>query len=213
LLDPACSQPGTAERPVPIASFGLEFKDGVPHGLPELPGAEDEARLVASPYGVPAATGSAATETTLTKALTNARRIHIATHGLLQVSAPSFQRMFLSPDATSDGILYAYELLRYDLRGLDLLTLSACETALGRVDIGDNLRGLPANALIAGAATVVGTLWPVENSAAQTFFGSLHKDLAAGAGKREAFRTAQKLTRVRHPQFRDWGAFCYSGRW
>jgi CHAT domain-containing protein len=121
--------------------------------------------------------------------------------------------MFLSPDAASDGILYAYELLRYDLRGLDLLTLSACETALGRVDIGDNLRGLPANALIAGAATVVGTLWPVENSAAKTFFGSLHKELAAGAGKREAFRTAQKLTRSRHPQFRDWGAFCYSGRW
>jgi CHAT domain len=42
-----------------------------------------------------------------------------------------------------------------------LVTLSACETALGRVDRADNLRGLPATLLAAGAEVVVGTLWPV----------------------------------------------------
>jgi hypothetical protein len=211
LLDPA--HRNAAIRDVPIASFGIEFRNGIPHSLPKLPGAEDEARLVALAYGATGTTGSAATETTLVAALANACRVHIATHGLHKVSAPSFQRVYLSPDADTDGILYAYELLRYDLRGLDLLTLSACETSLGRVDIGDNFWGLSANALVAGAATVVGTLWPVENSAAKTFFELLHKKIAEGSEKRAAFHTAQESTRLQHPQFRDWGAFCYSGRW
>lgn len=211
LLDPALRQ--ASVRATPIASFGIEFKNGVPHGLPELPGAEEEAQIVASAYNTNSLTGSAATEQAVTNALANARRVHIATHGLHKVSAPSFQRVYLWPDSSSDGILFAYELLRHDLRGLDLITLSACETSLGRIDIGDNLRGMSASALIAGAATVIGTLWPVENTAAITFFGSLHTELAKGANKRESFRMAQTVTRSKHPQYRDWGAFCYSGRW
>jgi hypothetical protein len=211
LLNPAYASAPVRDQP--IASFGIEFKNGIPHRLPELPGAEGEAQMVAATYGETPMIGAAATKTELVAALTHASRIHIATHGLHRVSAPSFQRIYLSPDANSNGILYAYDLLRYDLRGLDLLTFSACETSLGRVDIGDNLRGLPANALIAGAATVIGTLWPVENETAKTFFGLLHQKLAAGSGKREAFHFAQRDTRAKHPEFRDWGAFCYTGRW
>jgi CHAT domain-containing protein len=211
MLDPVRETPQVREAA--IASFGIEFEDGTPHGLPKLPGAEREAQVVASAYGSVGIIGSCATEAALTAAFTNARRIHVATHGLLKVSAPSFQRVYVWPDADDDGMLHAYELLRRDLRGLDLLTLSACETSLGRVDISDNCWGLSANALIAGAATVIGTWWPVENSAAKSFFGFLHQKLAAGTEKREAFRMAQDFTRSRHPQFRDWGAFCYSGRW
>ncbi|MGD0760187.1 MAG: CHAT domain-containing protein [Candidatus Sulfotelmatobacter sp.] len=211
MLDPALR---TAQvRKVPIASFGIEFENENPHGLPKLPGAEQEACIVASAYGANGVTGGSATEAALTAALAKARRIHVATHGLLKVSAPSFQRIYVWPEGDSDGIVHAYELLRSDLRGLDLLTLSACETSLGRIDISDNSWGLSANALIAGAATVIGTLWPVENSAAKSFFGFLHQKLAGGTEKREAFRMAQDWTRSRHPQFRDWGAFCYSGRW
>lgn len=211
LLDPAFRQ--TPLRETPLASFGIDFKNGMPHGLPDLPGAEEEAQLVASAYHSKSLTGSEANEQAFTTALANAQRIHIATHGLHNVSAPSFQRLYLWPDSNNDGIFFAYELLRYDLRGLDLMTLSACETSLGRVDIGDNLRGMSASALIAGAATVIGALWPVENTAAITFFGSLHTELAKGTGKRESFRIAQTITRSKHPQYRDWGAFCYSGRW
>ena len=211
LLDPTGQK--ALVREVPIASFGIEFEKGVPHGLPKLPGADQEARVVATAYGAEGKTGSEATETALMASLGKVRRIHVATHGLHKVSAPSFQRVYLWPDADTDGILHAYEVLRSDLRGLDLLTLSACETSLGRIDISDNCWGLSANALIAGAATVIGTLWPVENSAAKSFFGFLHEKLAGGTEKREAFRMAQEWTRSRHPQFRDWGAFCYSGRW
>ncbi len=216
LLDPARRQ--VPVRDIPVTSFGIEFKNGRPHGLPVLPGAEAEATVVARAFkdkgsNVPALLAEAATETALRNAFLNARRIHLATHGLHAVSAPSFQRVYVSPDADNDGILYAYELLRLDLRGLDLLTLSACETALGRVDLGDNLRGLSANALVAGAATIIGTLWPVDNTAARAFFGSLYGELAKGTTKLEAFRIAQSFTRSLRPQYRDWAAFSYMGSW
>jgi hypothetical protein len=200
-------------RDVEVASFGIEFRDGIPHGLPEVPGAEDEARAVAAIFGASPHLGAAATEAAMTTALRSARRIHVATHGLHAVSAPSFQRVYLSPDAAHDGVLFAHELLSHDLRGLDLLTLSACETALGRIDIGDNLRGLPANAFIAGASTVVGTLWPVETGAARTFFEALYTEVRGGADKRRAFHRAQLATRKLYPWYCDWGAFCYTGRW
>ena len=203
----------TPARQSKIAGFGIDFKSGVPHGLPEILGAEEEARMIAAVYGEQAFTGPAATEPALTAALLNAQRVHVSTHGLLTVSAPSFQRVYLSPDQQSDGILYAWELLRLNLRGLDLLTLSACETALGRVDKGDNLRSLAANALIAGANTVIGTLWPVRSGVTQLFFESLYRELATGSGKREAFQTAQLTARGAYPEYRDWGAFWYSGLW
>jgi CHAT domain-containing protein len=208
--------PGREEGPArarEIDSFGMDFTGGVPHDLPEIAGSEDEARAVAACFGAAAKTGSAATETAMVDALANAKRIHLSTHGLHAVNAPSFQRVYLTPDRENDGILYAWELLRYDLRGLDVLTLSACETALGRIDKGDNLRGLAANALVAGASTVVGTLWPVRSEVTKTFFESFYGEIAGGSEKREAFHIAQLTARDKHPEFRDWGAFNYTGFW
>ena len=126
------------------------------------------------------------------------------------VSAPSFQCLYLSPHAGGD-LLNAYEILRLDLRGIDLVTLSACETALGRFDLGDNLRGIPASLLIAGVSTIVGTLWPVETNTAQTFFTSLYSHLQGSVTKGEAFHAAQEDTRSQYHQYRDWGAFYLIG--
>lgn len=93
------------------------------------------------------------------------------------------------------------------------MTLSACETALGRCDVADTLRGLPAALFLAGAATIVSTLWPVADAPARRFFETLYGAIAQGAGKLDAFRTAQATTRSAYPEWRDWGAFHYAGRW
>jgi CHAT domain-containing protein len=200
-------------RDCEISSLGLDFEENNPYGLDPLKGAEKEAGEIAAIFNTTACNGATATESAFTAALVHARRVHLSTHGVHAVSAPSFQRVYLAPDQGNDGVFYAYEVLRYDLRGLDLVTLSACETSLGRIDDADNLRGLPANLLIAGARTVVGTLWPVEASAASTFFRSLYSLLQQGESKVVAFRDAQWHTRCLHPQFRDWGAFYYIGNW
>ncbi len=141
------------------------------------------------------------------------RAVHIATHGRHNVDAAAFQSLFVAPSEDSDGRLHAYEMLDFDLRGLDLVTLSACETALGRFDSADNLRGLPAMMMLSGVASIIGTLWDVETTVSEFFFTTLYQALREDQGRLDAFATAQRETRARHPQYRDWGAFYFTGDW
>ena len=103
--------------------------------------------------------------------------------------------------------------MRGDLRSLELVTLCACETALGRFDPAGNTRGLPQALLVAGVRTVVATLWPVRAKPALEFFGHLHRSLHQGADKLTAFRSAQQDAMARFPRYVDWGAFTYIGAW
>ncbi|MEU1393182.1 MULTISPECIES: CHAT domain-containing protein [unclassified Nonomuraea] len=191
-----------------IASFGLTY-----HGdasRPPLPRAAGEAAAVASRFGATATPEHAATKTAVLRALRESRYVHISAHGSHNVDAPAFQSILLA-GIGDEGVLHAHELLRHDLRGLDLITLSACETALGRFDRQDDLQGLPAAFLLAGARTVVGTLWEVSDQAAELFFPALYDALAAGADVFDAFRDAQQATRTALPQYWDWGAFYLIG--
>ncbi|WP_051855783.1 CHAT domain-containing protein [Streptomyces sp. NRRL B-1347] len=121
--------------------------------------------------------------------------------------------VFLEPDEDGEGRLFAHQILTLDLRGVELVTLSACESALGRYDANDNHRGLPAAFLLAGAATVIGALWPVTAAAATLFFEELYSHLGQGHPKRDAFRHAQRRTRRAFPEYRDWGALTFIGHW
>ena len=196
------------------AAIALGFADGGPAGtLPPLDGAVPEAEQIAALFGEQPILETAATPTAVIGALHDAAMVHIATHGGYDAYAPAFQTLYLSPDEKHpDGRLYAHELLGSDLRGLDLVTLSACQTALGRFDVSGNLRGLPASLLLAGAATVIGTLWPVRDPVARAFFGTLYTALRDGAAKLDAFTAAQAAVGRQFPQYRDWGCFIYTGR-
>jgi CHAT domain-containing protein len=168
---------------------------------------------VAAAFGVDALLDDQVTERALKGALGSARCVHIAAHGRHDADAPSFQCLYVAPDEDSDGRLNAHELLALDMRGTEILTLSACETALGRVDLADNPRGLPATFLLSGVPTIVGTLWPVETNASAHFFGSFYEALHAGAPRLDAFVAAQRGTRARFPVYRDWGPFYLLGDW
>ena len=200
-------------RAVRLTSTGLDFSQVNPHGLTPLPGAAREAAEVAEVYGTVAVPENAATEARVTEALQESHFVHLATHGSHNAAAPAFQCLFLMPDDDQDGRLRAHEVLSLELRGLDLVTLSACETALGRFDASDNLRGLPAALLLAGASTIIGTLWQVEDSTSRCFFTALYRALRADASCLDAFAAAQRTTRAEHPQYRDWGAFYLMGDW
>jgi CHAT domain-containing protein len=75
-----------------------------------------------------------------------------------------------------------------DLRGTKLITLSASEKALGRFDIADNIRGMLANMLLAGASALIGTLWEVETNASKYFFIALYEQIRKGATRLEGHR-------------------------
>ena len=196
-----------------MSAIGVDFLGANPFGLTELPEAADEARQVAAVFETDPIVGDACTESAVLEALRSSRRVHIATHGEHNVAAPAFQRLFVASDSESDGDLTAYEMLALNLHGVELITLSACETALGRFDQADNLRGIPETLLIRGVSAVVGTLWEVESMTSRDFFVHFYGQLARGASRGEAFWDAQRTVRESHPQYRDWGAFQYVGDW
>jgi hypothetical protein len=208
-------EPLVEDGRVDLTAVGVNFDSGNAFGLDPLEDSEEEARSIAGVFGAQARLliGPDATEAAVVEALQGSRRVHISTHGLHNVSAPSFQCIFLEPDSKDDGILNAYELLRLDLRGLELVTFSACETALGRFDVSDNIRGIPAALLIAGVRTIVGTLWNVESDTSRHFFTTFYRLLKENGSTRKAFVEAQADTRSAFPKYRDWGAFQLIGAW
>ncbi|MFD0355694.1 CHAT domain-containing protein [Streptomyces sp. NPDC127110] len=182
---------------------------GVPFGLHAEPALEEHARKVAEAVGAEALTGRAATRDRLRAEMSMADVVHIAVHGKLDEDAPWMHCLYLTPDGDDDGRVFAYDFLDVDLRGVRLVTLAACESALGRFDRGDNIRGIPSALITAGAQAVVGCLWPVRPEPATYFYHHLHHGVARGADPEQAFRGAQLATRAAYPHYRDWGAFTY----
>ncbi|ARQ69897.1 CHAT domain-containing protein [Streptomyces marincola] len=186
---------------------------GVPHGLNAEPALEEHARRVAEAVGADAVTGQAATRDRLLAELSTADVVHIAVHGTLDQDAPWMHCLYLTPDGDDDGRVFAYDFLGIDLRGVRLVTLAACESALGRFDRADNIRGIASALLTAGAQAVVGCLWPVRPEPTTYFYHHMHQRIAHGTGPERAFRDAQLATRDRHRHYRDWAAFTYLHGW
>ena len=204
---------GHPRRTERFTALGLGFANGQPHGLMPLPSSIEEVEAVARVFGVQPLREEVATETAFLDALGRYRYVHVSTHGSHNPDAPSFQVIYLAPAPGSDGRLNVHELTNVDMRGLEILSLSACETALGRFDAADNLRGLPARCFLAGAQTIISTLWEANADASKLFFTTFYECLHKGESKLDAFARAQRHTRKAYPKYADWSAFCFMGDW
>jgi len=202
-----------SEQSCGVAAVGCG-DGGTVHGLPTEPALDRQAACVAAHFGLNPVAGPEATPGKMTKLAGRNRYLHIAAHGAMDPVAPTFACLFLAADDADPGgadRLFAHDILQWDLRNVDLVTLSACESALLRYDFMDNLQGLAPAFLRAGARAVVAALWPVTAEVADTFFGSLYAALAADPDRFAAFQTAQSAARAKHPQVRDWAAFVFLG--
>ncbi len=175
------------------------------------------------------------------------RIIHLATHGYfledycqlsaMAASQPENEFMGVNPLLRSglflsganllgegtdnlgveDGILTAYEVSAMDLTGTELVVLSACESALGEVHTGEGMHGLRRSFEMAGARTVISSLWPVPDKITSDILGRLYSGNSPKVA--ENVRQAQLATlehlrdsgSVDHPY--SWAGFVVIGDW
>jgi CHAT domain-containing protein len=167
-----------------------------------LPGVIEEARVVAELLPGECYVEEKATRRALIEAAPRHGVIHLAAHGEARLDNPNFAHLQLA-----DGQLAVVDVFDLDLRGA-LVTLSACESGHAVVTSGDELIGLSRGFLYAGAATLVQSLWRVEDRSTAELMALFYRALCSGHSAGAALREAQNIQlaeRENHPYF--WAAF------
>lgn len=191
--------------------------------LPRLPFSREEAEAIAAlaPAGqVFKALGFQANRATvMTTDFGRYRLLHLATHGLLNAAHPELSGLVFSllDDAgqAQDGFLRLHEI--YNLRlPVEVVVLSACQTALGKEVRGEGLIGLTRGFMYAGAPRVAASLWQVDDLATaelmKRFYRSMLKEgLRPAAALRAAQLGLRQEKRYAAPFY--WGAFVLQGEW
>ena len=110
------------------------------------------------------------------------------------------------PDQVEDGILKAQEISDLDLRGADLVVLSACQTGLGEIT-SDGVFGLQRAFKMAGAQTIVMSLTEVDDQTTMAMMNKFYTNLFSGQSKHDAFYNAQRYIRSIKPDPKYWAGW------
>ena len=189
---------GARGGPAPVVSGERGFD------LTQLPNTRTEVTGIRALF--PAATSrvylgaEAREETVKGEPLDPYRFIHFAVHGLYDEEQPARSGIAMSMSANSreDGILQVREIMRLRLRA-EMVTLSACQTGLGKLLAGEGVMGMSRAFLYAGADSVLISLWNVNDASTAELMKLVYRNLTRGLRRDEALRAA-KLQLMRGPQ-------------
>jgi len=242
----AGAAPGPAGSRAPKAESGIFPLEALPGSRAEAEKVADllsEGKI--GPVAV--LTGAKASEQRIKRLSSGKRFLHLATHGFfatgkvrsalagsrgagLDARSGGFNPMLLSGvvlaganaganlgGATEDGVLTALEVSGLDLRGTELVTLSACETGLGELVTGEGVMGLRRAFAEAGARALLLSLWKIPDEETRMLMEEFYRQVSSAPDidKARALRNAQMKTiseTKEKPDPRNWAAFILSGR-
>jgi len=184
--------------------------------LSPLPAAREEVELLSKTYPGLFYFDNMASEHIFKEKAKDYGIIHLAMHGLLNKKTPLLSSLVFTEnsDSLENNFLQAYEISKLELNA-DLVVLSACETGYGKFETGNGIASLARSFMYAGAASMVVSLWQVNDNATAHIMTHLYQNLANGMDKSKALQQA-KLRYIQqaegilaHPAF--WSPFIQMG--
>ncbi len=219
--DPVYPGQSSAEKRS-TADPDLGFAEERGYAFRRLPFSRGEVETITAMYAgrSKAYLGAEATEEHAKSIGGNVRYIHFATHGFLDERFPLNSALVLTipqkvAEGGDNGLLQAWEIFEQMRIDADLVTLSACNTALGQQMSGEGLVGLTRAFQYAGAHSILASLWSVEDFWTMRLMELFYGQLRAGKSKDEGLRQAQ-LSLLRQPGSSSpsrWAAFTLIGDW
>ena len=152
-------------------------------GLVELPGTESEVKEISQLFSAKNLKSTVLTRQQADEKkvkdvdLKNFSYLHFATHGIVDETNPDLSRIYLYTSSESeDGNLYAGEIYNMDLNA-NLVTLSACQTGLGKISKGEGVIGLSRALVYAGSKNVIVSFWSVADQSTESLMKKFYRQV------------------------------------
>lgn len=170
-------------KPISSALFCAPVTFPEKDGLSDLPGTEAEVNAIASLFtqknikSTVYLNNNANEANIKSSSLKEFSLVHFATHGVVDENSPELSRIFLQTETgAEDGNLFAGEIYNLQLNA-DLVTLSACQTGLGKISKGEGVIGLSRALIYAGAKNIIVSFWSVADESTAQLMTNFYKQL------------------------------------
>lgn len=178
-----------------------------------LPGTQQEIRSIAKHLEGDYWIGAEASKANFVESAQEYDVLHLAMHGVADFENPMASRLIFSEEGRGEDLL-AWEIAGLELSA-ELVVLSACETGQGKLIRGEGVMSLARSFVQAGAASVVTTLWKIDDVSSAELMEGFYQRIAEGKSKDAALQEAQLAflgtadSRTAHPFY--WAGFVMTG--